>query len=286
MRSVDPRGDELADTWTVEGYYAGDTLLLVRGDVPSDSLPALEYYLRDGHAVVVDAAGNDGYAPHFAGAPRTTRYYFAGDSVVAVDGKGTRADARRLLSSLAALRAQLAGPGKRVDDSGDTLTARPVAPYAIHGACPFECCHYGEWTVHNDVALRATYAPNAAIVGRVPANTVVRADSGLVLVDTIGVDAVNATVTDVDSGWDFAPGDTVLLLAYQGEGFNQAWLRGHTLSVASFWDETGKSGARLVRPSHELWWAHFTAATRGDTVRGWVHMNDTLRVSGSDACGG
>lgn len=287
MRRIDPKEDELIDTWRVEGVYAGDSLVFTRGNVPADSFATLQFYLRGDRVVRADVVDADDAPPGVPSTRKgTARYYFEGDSVVAVEGTGSRGDASRLLSSLAALRAQLARPGRRVDEQRDTLTARPTVPHVVHGACPFECCHYGDWTVHNDVALRATYAPNAPVVGKVASNTVVRADSGLVILDTIGLVAVNATVTDADGGWDFARGDTILVLDYQGEGYYEAWLRGHAISVTSFWNESGRSGARMLRPPHQMWWTHFTAAARGDTVRGWVHMNDTLRVSGADACGG
>src|SRR5687768_8100823 len=33
-----------------------------------------------------------------------------------------------------------------VMQAGGALAQRPVAPLRIEGACPFECCTYGDWT--------------------------------------------------------------------------------------------------------------------------------------------
>jgi len=157
----------------------------------------------------------------------------------------------------------------------------------VHGACPFECCQYGRWTVVSGGVLRATQAAGAPIVGRIAPGTAVLADSGLVVVDTIGVVAVSDMMTDIEGGRTFARGDTVLLLDYQGEGARGAWLRGHLITVMEFWTATGANGAKLVHAPHTLWWAHLTVPQQGDTLRGWLNMSaDSLRVDGTDMCGG
>lgn len=284
---VDPESD---DSWGAEGWYAGDTLVLVRGDIPGDSVGAVTYYLRDGGSVLATVApdGPESWVPGrtLPPAPKE-RFYMRGDSIAVRRGDTLPIDARRLAASLGTLRAQLAAAKPDAFPPGDSIVPRPVAPYVIPGACPFECCRYGKWTVLGGVALRAAQSSDAPVVGHVASGTAVLADSGDVIVDTIGVVAMTGMTSDLESGRTFAKGDTLLLLDYQGEGYRGAWLRGHSISVADFWSETGVNGAKLVRAPHAAWWAHLSVPRAGDTLRGWVNMTaDSVRVSGSDACGG
>lgn len=285
---VDPESD---DSWGVEGWYSGDSLVVARADLPADSVGAISYYLRAGAPVVATVAriGSATWVPGHTQPPvPVARYYLRGDSIVERRGETLPIDARRLVASLATLRSLLLATARGRDFAPtDSVTPRPVAPYVVHGACPFECCRYGKWKVLGGAVLRAAQSAQAPVVGHVASGTEVRADSGNVVVDTIGVVAVSGAMSDIESGRTFAKGDTVLLLDYQGEGYRGAWLRGHMISVAEFWSATGANGAKLVRAPHTAWWTHFSIPQKGDTLRGWVNMTtDSVRVSGSDACGG
>ena len=285
---VDPESD---DSWGVEGWYSGDALVVARADLPADSVGAIAFYLRAGAPVLatVARAGSATWVPGRTQPPApVARFYLRGDSVVERRGQPQPIDARRLVAALGTLRVQLAATAKGRDFAPtDTIAARPVAPYVVHGACPFECCRYGKWKVLGGAVLRAAQSSQAPVVGHVASGTEVRADSGNVVVDTIGVVAVSGAMSDIESGRTFAKGDTILLLDYQGEGYRGAWLRGHTISVSEFWSATGANGAKLVRAPHTAWWTHLSVPQQGDTLRGWVNMTtDSVRVSGSDACGG
>lgn len=180
--------------------------------------------------------------------------------------------------------------------------ARPEAPY-VTKACPFECCTYGEWRFPAGAELRAAPSLAAAIVGRIPADARVRADSGHVRVDTLGVVLVRRDFRDPDVDEQYEAGDTLLVLDYLGEGFSNVWVRGerrqltlvHVLS--SYGPPVGADTAAMaeLRAPAATWWAHVTiplavrkegATDAAAPRRGWVHMSPDVDVQGADACGG
>lgn len=282
---VHPFGQEGNPNAVVDGFHLGDDLVVVRGPIGHDSLPYLRAYLRGGSPVLVtqsrDESTQRGAAP-----TSVVRTYLHGDTVIATRGAVRPSSASRLISAVEAFRKALAAPGRTLDSAAtDTLAARPRAPYDIRGACPFECCRYGDWTLDGTTALRAEPRRNATVLRRV-GPVAVHADSGFVRLDTIGLVVVTGLLTDDGSGIDYVPGDSILLLDYVGEGSFNAWIRGHRLQVGIFWDSAGERGARVVREPSSEWWAHLTLVEGADTVRGWMDMSDTVHVSGADACGG
>jgi hypothetical protein len=176
---------------------------------------------------------------------------------------------------------------------------RPRAPF-VTAACPFECCTYGPWRFESAVALRAAPRRAARVVGTLPAGTGVRADSGHVRIDTLGVVLVRRGFRDPDSGDAYEAGDTVLVLDYLGEGFSHVWVRGRRrqLSLASVLSRYGPPAAaddtatlREVRPPVSEWWAHVTLPPRVAKPgawprRGWILMTAEVDVRGAYSCGG
>lgn len=285
-RIVRPRGRTDDPDLYARAYFLGEDLVMVRGAVGADTLPYVTYYLRGDRPVLVTQA-RDARGSYAAQPVSAARSYLNADTLIASSGRPAAANVAPLLAALRGLRESIAQPGRTVDAmTTDTLTARPMAPYVVRGACPFECCTYGgDWVIESGADLRAASSASAPVIGHVTPGTGVFADSGLVRVDTIGIVAVLAPLT-TDDNIDFARGDTVLLLEPQGEGYSRAWVRGHALSLSQFWDSAGLTGARLVRTPAWRWWAHLVVAQQHDTLRGWVDMQvDSLRVSGNDACG-
>lgn len=201
---------------------------------------------------------------------------------------------RLIVVRLAALA--LAGPGAAAPAVAQgTPMKRPSAPY-VTSACPFECCTYGAWRFESAVTLRAAPRPGAAIVARLGAGARVRADSGRVQVDTIGLVVADGGFRDPDGGGEYAAGDTILVLDYLGEGFFHVWVRGERrqlplVDVLSSFGPPAAAGPRPLRelrPPASTWWAHVTTPARKGrgTRRGWVLMTADTDVRGADACGG
>lgn len=163
---------------------------------------------------------------------------------------------------------------------------RPPEDYIAKGACPFECCMYGEWTALEPKTLYR--APESGEkVGTIGANQTVDALDGEmrlrptpVLVRFAGIDGLTAK-----------EGDIVFLLDYQGESFGHIWVNGEVQSAS--W-----SGARENCPSpnqecwgevlraedagewrNGVWWVQIK--TKGGTT-GWTSQTD--HFTGADGC--
>jgi hypothetical protein len=132
----------------------------------------------------------------------------------------------------------------------------------------------------------------------------VRADSGHVRLDTLGLVLVRRDFRDADAGAAYQAGDTLLVLDYLGEGFSNVWVRGERrqLSLVDVLTTHGPPVAAAdtatmveLRPTAAVWWAHVTLPPRTPRARasadqrprrGWVLMTPDVEVSGADACGG
>lgn len=171
------------------------------------------------------------------------------------------------------------------------LAEPPTAPLRIAGACPFECCTYGTWTTTEPTAVYAqaddtTAAPSFTV----PAETALTASTGHVLLSRLGRAVARDSVVlylDVDATRTAAPGDTLLLLDYVGEGAYRAWANGIVGQVdasASF-AQPGEDGPALETLSEPepQWWAQVQTP---DGRTGWLWMDRTPAVRGADACGG
>lgn len=193
---------------------------------------------------------------------------------------------RRLLAAillLAPIPAPAQRAAQRTDRWGvDTSFARPVAPVVVNGACPFECCQYGDWTLLTAAPLREAPSPAARVLLRIPRRSAVRSDSGIVRVTRVGLLRVMRTVRAPDLGIDYQAGDTVRVLDYLGEGFYTVWYRGRQSPSPVGFDDPDLRV--LARPRSE-WWAHVTWRGPTTSVSGWIRMDD-VEVRGADGCAG
>lgn len=161
--------------------------------------------------------------------------------------------------------------------------AFPAGAYVSRGACPFECCVYGRWSLRTGALLRS--APGRLDSIRVlPSGTVVSADSGLVVVNPVGLLELSAAPPTPSLGDSLRaqPGDTVELLDYIGEGIRRVRLRGRELEVEEFWRFRDTPVGRVLREPVQHWWVFMTDSA--SHASGWVLM-DSVQVSGADACG-
>ena len=169
----------------------------------------------------------------------------------------------------------------------------PVMPYVDHGACPFECCTYRDWTSDAALSAMAGYEGTEAgkTIFRIAKGERVTGMTGVVMVTRPGVARVVEPMSlDVYSRRfpqapretvHFNRGDTIHLLTPLGEGAMSAWANGRLLEEI----DTGefRSRATVDHPPAYEWWAK-VRNTHGRV--GWVRMDGKSRTfSGVDACG-
>jgi len=141
----------------------------------------------------------------------------------------------------------------------------PPVPYRDEGACPFEGCSYGEWTVNTSVAVRSRPDTEAPVSFVLHKGERVTALTGVVVTlvpgemrfedDTrLGTLAMGTTLVRQQ--------DTLYLLTYRGEGCWKGWLRGYVLDDIC---EFGPS-VSFKQPT-STWWVHIE---RPDGQQGWL----------------
>jgi len=172
----------------------------------------------------------------------------------------------------------------------DTLRLRPGAPYALLSPYSRTSCAGGRWKLLTDVTLYASPGAGSPPVTQVAAGTEVDTDSGVIVVDTVGIVVVEAP------GWPkymytgLEAGDTLLTLFWvHPEGTDlrnyTAWWRGLLITVPELWVATQHWGAVQVREPHWLWWVRMRPGNSSSLTRGWVRMTDSVRLRpGDDDC--
>jgi hypothetical protein len=157
-------------------------------------------------------------------------------------------------------------------------TAGPRMPYVDSGACPFEGCAYGEWTSIGSVRVRRDRDRRSPVVFDLATGDKVTAVTGAVVVLRPGrVEFKAATqLSSQDGMLRVSAGDTLYLLAYIGEGFTNAWLKGRIYrgvdGATSFFDvrctdEPGRCNGRVVEPPLTEWWVQLRVS---DGRTGWT----------------
>lgn len=169
------------------------------------------------------------------------------------------------------------------------LASRPTAPVRVDGACPFEGCVYGAWTTSAETTVYAAAGDTAQVAFTVPAGTALEASTGFVLLTRVG-EAVALRASDLYlAGGEtraVAPGDTLVVLDYEGEGSHRVWFDGQ-IGFSEAGADLGPPGEgpafRLADEPASQWWARVTAP---DGRAGWLWMDRTPDVEGADALGG
>lgn len=152
------------------------------------------------------------------------------------------------------------------------------------GACPFECCVYGEWRADSEIPLLAAPENDAVTIDTLHATERFRARTGYVEVTGPAIVVVMDTVpSDTGSAVAFAPGDTLVVLDYVGESFWNVWHEDAVHQISGFWGaEVGAPKGAYYGDYRREWWVN-AESPRGRS--GWFRADLDVELSGVDACG-
>lgn len=165
---------------------------------------------------------------------------------------------------------------------------QPPENYVAQGACPFECCMYGEWTATETTTLYREPG-RSEVVGTIEAGKVDALGGEMRLRPT------PVLVRNAVAGYDeevAEPGSIVFLLDYQGEGHGNVWVDGEVKAL----DWTGVR-EHCAAPNRECWGEVLKPEDAGDWRNGvwWIQIrtkdgttgwtSDADHFTGADACG-
>jgi hypothetical protein len=203
---------------------------------------------------------------------------------------------KRDMKSVAALIAWIATVAS-IGLTGEALTSqggqpgKPPVPYEDVGACPFEGCVYRAWTANAPVSVRADRKASAAVVYTISKGEKVTALTGVVV--TLKPGRVEfpkrVTLRTASDSLDVAPGQSLYLLTYRGEGFFKAWFQGRLydyLDGSIFYNgvcdyQPERCTGKVVERTESIWWVQ-VRNNSGQT--GWT--SDVDKFDGKDALGG
>ena len=158
--------------------------------------------------------------------------------------------------------------------------------YVDEGACPFECCTYRTWVAREAVILHAEADSESVQVGALEPGDTVTAETGHTI--TVPTPFVLRSAIGQHNR-EFAVGDTLWVLSYQGEGFFKVRFDGEVIAdfELGFSPQGGSPGTRcencaigqLERELEAVWWARLRLP---DGTVGWT--NRPFNFDGNDAC--
>lgn len=166
------------------------------------------------------------------------------------------------------------------------VESRPPENYVAKPACPFECCHFGSWSVREDTTLYDR-PEGARAVGRALQGERVEALTGEVHLRPLPVRVRYSS----PYGFTAEEGSIVFLLDYLGEGHGRAWVKGKVVEtdIVSVYGHCAFPGpgcwGEFVDPEdagrrrYGVWWVQIQT---GDGLVGWT--KEAENFGGKDAC--
>ncbi len=198
-----------------------------------------------------------------------------GDGAYTVRVAIHRVEARRGGEAEYALTVALSDPvGEEEPGSHDA-----PREWTEEGACPFECCTYGNvWTLRESFALRAASDPYAATYRDLPLGARVTGLTG-----RTRTRAGRFRYTRASGPFD--QGEAVDVYDYLGEGRYRVWHDGAMTEADLATSPYGAStesplGSMEVVP-RQAWWVNVLLVGGED---GWIEVPDPTVVGGADAC--
>jgi hypothetical protein len=156
-------------------------------------------------------------------------------------------------------------------------------PFYDWGACPFECCTYREWTANASTAVLKVRRRNAPVAFQLKNGEAVQGLTGVVVTTRAGTAKVFRATTLGEQKIKVSPGDHLLLLHYQGEGYWRFWFRGHIDSdqLPDINDQAPDSelDLRIVTHPRTVWWVKIR---NRQGQEGWTEQTD--HFDHMDAC--
>jgi hypothetical protein len=174
--------------------------------------------------------------------------------------------------------------------AGQNPIVLPPVPFEDVGACPFEGCVYREWVANAPITIRQDRRDSAPIAFRLHVGERISALTGVVV--TIKPGRVRfrqaATLNSASDPISVAPGDTLYLLTYQGEGFTKAWFNGRVYTDVDVTDfvtgacdsERARCTGRLIERSKTQWWVRVRNQSGNE---GWTR--EPQKFDGKDDLG-
>jgi hypothetical protein len=153
---------------------------------------------------------------------------------------------------------------------------RPPENYIAKAACPFECCHFGEWPVLEDTEL---------VAGPGSRKVVGRAIKGSSVTGITGEVHLKPEPVAVLRGDDLPPNSIAFVLDYQGEGFGRVYSQGKIISLFLGYEDycfhLSEScwGERLTPPGERqapVWWITIRLP---NGVIGWTTKSDNFSIN-------
>jgi hypothetical protein len=173
----------------------------------------------------------------------------------------------------------------------------PAVPLRIYGACPGECCGYGQWSTTEKTTVYVEALDTDHVLLQLPPATDIVGLGGFVYLTRLGTaEATREIRTDWDSETQkhltIPSNARVAVLDHFGEGIWRTWYAGRIYQLpiddsreqaTQFQDDPYK-GMVFVQPSVSQWWALVRLPNDGRI--GWINMNESPLIKGVDGCGG
>lgn len=158
---------------------------------------------------------------------------------------------------------------------------KPPDNYVAKGACPFECCRYGNWTVLEDTDLVSSPG-SSRVVGR--------ARKGGRVFGLTGEVHLEPEPVVVLAGNDLPKNSIAFILDYIGEGYSHVYTRGKVVEVLTHWSyakycyhPSESCWGETLLPSKErkeqIWWVKVRLP---NGIVGWT--DKTNNFGDQDAC--
>ncbi|HET9177861.1 MAG TPA: hypothetical protein VFQ24_05825 [Terriglobia bacterium] len=159
----------------------------------------------------------------------------------------------------------------------------PTLPFTDPGACPFECCQYGEWTATSSQRAYKSTNRESGLAFTVRPGEKITALTGVVITRKAGLVIIRKQTSFEDI--TVPAGAKLFLLHRVGEGVDLFWYKGATHSAELYVDQVRKANAQypwdVISLPQTEWWVK-VKNSRG--ASGWLLEPQGFR--GMDACGG